>query len=362
MARRTQSVPDEGADQGPSPRSTYHLVGHAAAEDLFLQEFQNGKVPHAWLIAGPEGIGKATLAFRIARFVLQDQQDIDPTSLFVDPQAQVSKLIANDSHSNLLVLSRPWDPDKKRLKTAVTVNEVRKMHDFFGLAAGRRGWRVCIVDTADELNISAANALLKTLEEPPDNTLILLLASTPGRLLPTIRSRCRLLRLEALSTDHVAQLLREAGVTGLSEAQTDSIAKLSGGSIGQALRLVEHGGLELYGDMLAVLNTLPKLDELALDGLIGKVTKTSGDDAFQLAFSLLTGWLEALVIDPEQADVLQGEGALRERLRAGTSLPNWVDVWEEVRDLEQTCLGLHMDRKQTLQLAFQRVKDACKPT
>jgi len=359
MARAAQSQPDDLADDRFDPRQTYDLVGHEDAERSFLKDFQSGKLHHAWLITGPEGIGKATLAFRIARFLLQDDLNPQADTLTVGPDAPVSKLISSNGHSNLLVLSRPWDAEKKRLKTAVTVDEVRKMHDFFNLAAGRKGWRVCIVDTADDLNISAANALLKNLEEPPANTLILLLASTPGRLLPTIRSRCRFLRLDPLDETQLIEILRGAGLDGQSEQQLVSVARLAGGSVGQAIQLVEHNGLELYADMLAVLNTLPRLDELALDGFCAKVVKPQGDDTFRLVFSLLTGWLEILLTDPHKAEVLKDEQTLRHRLRENVSPNAWVDVWEEVRELERTCLGLHMDRKQTLNLAFQKIKQAC---
>ena len=342
-----------------NPRSTYSLIGHEEAERAFLQEFQSGKLPHAWLIAGPSGVGKATLAYRIARFVLKDDVALNTDSLSVDPNDQVSHLIEANSHSNLLVLSRPWDADKKRLKTAVTVNEVRKMHNFFGLAAGRNGWRVCIIDTADDLNISAANALLKTLEEPPAKTLILLLASTPGRLLPTIRSRCRMLRLGSLREDQVMDLLRDADMPGLKETQIAPIARLSEGSFGQALRLAEQNGLDIYGDILALLNTLPKLDEMALEGFTSKMAKAGADESFRLVFSLMTGWLETLVTAPQKAEILKGEGELRTRLLAASSLERWIDAWTDIRELERTCMGLHMDRKQTLQLAFQRIKEAC---
>lgn len=362
MARAASSKTDELPEDRLNPRFTNVLVGHERAERAFLQDFRAGKLHHAWLIAGPQGIGKATFAFRIARFLLQDKIDPQADTLSVDPNTPHAKLIANDSHSNLLVLSRPWDADKKRLKTALTVDEVRKMHDFFGLAAGRKGWRVCIIDTADDLNIAAANALLKTLEEPPANTLILLLANAPGRLLPTIRSRCRLLRLQALDETQLIGCLQEAGLTGYSDPQIAAMSRLADGSVGQAMRLAELGGLELYGDILSLLNTLPQLDELALEQFSAKVVKLPGDESFQLVFSLLTGWLETALIDPHKNEILKDETALRTRLLDASSPEAWVEAWAEIRELERTCLGLHMDRKQTLRLAFQKIKQACAST
>jgi len=359
MARATQTQADDVSEDRFDPRLTYNLVGHERAETAFLKDFQSGKLHHAWLIAGPEGVGKATLAFRIARFLLQDDPDPQKGTLAVVPDATVSKLIANGSHSNLLVLSRLWDAEKKRLKTALTVDEVRKMHDFFHLAAGRSGWRVCIIDTADDLNISAANALLKNLEEPPPNTLILLLASTPGRLLPTIRSRCRLIRLDPLDTPQLIQVLQDSGFDDHGQQELTAIADLSDGSVGRAIQLLEHDGLKLYGDILALLNTLPNLDEFALEGFCAKVLKAPGDETFRLMFSLLTGWLEDLLTKPDKVGVLKDEQMLRHRLLENTSLEAWIDAWEQIRELERTCLGLHMDRKQTIRLAFQKLKQVC---
>ncbi len=183
----------------PHPRDTFALFGQAQAERALLHEYRSGRIAHAWLIGGPAGIGKATLAYRMARFALAHP---DPkadavqraTSLAVPPDSPVARRVAGRAHPDLLVLEREPD-DKGKMRTVITVDQVRRTVGFFGSTAGEGGWRVCIVDSADELKYpEGSNALLKMLEEPPPRALFLVVSHAPGRLLPTIRSRCRVPR------------------------------------------------------------------------------------------------------------------------------------------------------------------------
>ncbi len=192
------------------PETATDWYGAPGAEEALLRSYRSGRMHHAWLLSGAKGIGKATLAFRFARFVLAnpDSSAVSPAAgLAIDPQSRAFRQVAAGAHPNLLVLRRPWDEQGKRYRTELTVGEVRRIQSFFGTTAGEKGWRICIVDTADELNISAANALLKMLEEPPENGLFLLISNRPGQLLPTIRSRCHRLDLKPLSDQAVRQAL-----------------------------------------------------------------------------------------------------------------------------------------------------------
>ena len=153
------------------PRVTAGLFGHRAAEMALLNAYRSGRIPHAWLIGGPQGIGKATLAYRMARFVLANSRPMAPSvqhaeSLALDPDYPVARQVAAGSHGGLLVLERGLN-DRGVMRTVITVDETRETISFFGSTAAVDGWRVCIVDTVDELNPNAANALLKILEEPP---------------------------------------------------------------------------------------------------------------------------------------------------------------------------------------------------
>jgi DNA polymerase III delta' subunit len=188
--------PREGPDH---PRLTATLEGHDAAERIVLDAWSQGRLHHAWMITGPQGIGKATLAWRIARFLLSHRRGDGPPprDLATDPGGEAARLIAARSHPDLFVLERQVNPDTGKLRQDIAVDDVRRVNAFFARTAAFGGWRVVIVDAVDDLNASSANALLKILEEPPPRAVFLLVAHAPGRALKTIRSRCRVLGLRA---------------------------------------------------------------------------------------------------------------------------------------------------------------------
>ncbi len=188
--------PREGPDH---PRLTATLEGHDVAERIVLDAWSQGRLHHAWMITGPQGIGKATLAWRIARFLLSHRRGDGPPprDLATDPGSEAARLIAARSHPDLFVLERQVNPDTGKLRQDIAVDDVRRVNAFFARTAAFGGWRVVIVDAVDDLNASSANALLKILEEPPPYAVFLLVAHAPGRALKTIRSRCRVLGLRA---------------------------------------------------------------------------------------------------------------------------------------------------------------------
>ncbi|MFY0691917.1 MAG: DNA polymerase III subunit delta' [Paracoccaceae bacterium] len=274
-------------DGAPHPRETPALIGQSVAEAAFLEAFTTGRMHHAWLITGPRGVGKATLAWRIARFLLAtpaaDAAANDmfgapppPESLDIDPGHPVNPRIAALSEPGLFLLRRPYDADKKRLRQQITVDEVRKLKGFFALSNTEGGRRVIIVDAADELNANAANALLKVLEEPPRDAIMLLVSHQPSRLLPTIRSRCRELRCAPLSAPDMAAALQAAGAD--TAGMTEALAELSGGSVGEALRLVNLDGIALYAALISVAKTFPQLDRPQAIAL-GELAATRGGEA-----------------------------------------------------------------------------------
>ncbi|MBV9239343.1 MAG: DNA polymerase III subunit delta', partial [Xanthobacteraceae bacterium] len=199
MSPRTS---DNESDEAPHPRDAFALHGHAEAEHDMLQAYRGGRMPHAWLIGGSPGIGKATLAYRMARFVLAHPDPTAPDvqaaqTLAVAPEHPVARRITAQAHSDLLALERTVG-DNGKLRTEIAVADVRRTIAFYGSTAGEGGWRICIVDSVDELNRFGTNALLKILEEPPARSLLFLLSHAPGQVLPTIRSRCRRLLLRPL--------------------------------------------------------------------------------------------------------------------------------------------------------------------
>uniref|UniRef100_UPI000E0DBED3 DNA polymerase III subunit delta' n=1 Tax=Alkalilacustris brevis TaxID=2026338 RepID=UPI000E0DBED3 len=268
--REIEDLPEPDRVEGaPHPRETLALVGQEAAEAAFLDAFNSGRQHHGWLLTGPRGVGKATLAWRIARFLLATPEstgdglfgdDAAPASLDVPADHPVVRRVAALSEPRLLLLRRAWDDERKpaRLKTVITVEETRRLQGFFGMSAADGGRRVVIVDAADEMNPNAANALLKLLEEPPAGATLLLVCHQPARLLPTIRSRCRELRLGTLDPAAMETALRAAQIEPGGDPA--ALAALSGGSVGEAIRMANLDGLALYARMIALFSDLPRLD------------------------------------------------------------------------------------------------------
>jgi DNA polymerase-3 subunit delta' len=285
-------APDQ-APGAPHPRQTERLFGQSGAEADFLTAFNANRLHHGWLLHGPRGIGKATLAWRIARFLLATP-DTQADGLFVAPPPIKTLDIAPDhpvAH-RLLAGGEPGlasitrSPNEKgRMRNEIVVDDVRKLNRFFGLSAADGGHRVVIVDTADDMNKNAANALLKMLEEPPARTTILLVSHQPSRLLPTIRSRCRGLRLSPLNPQDMQGALAATGVQ--MPDNTDHLFALAAGSVGDALRMANLGGLQIYSELVAILNSLPRLDRPRALALAEAAAGRGATDRFELLLNLI---------------------------------------------------------------------------
>jgi DNA polymerase-3 subunit delta' len=263
------------------------LFGHGEAEQQLLAAYRGGRMPHAWLIGGEAGIGKATLSFRMARFVFAHP---DPWSadvrnardLSVSPDHPVARRIIAQAHGDLLVLERTLN-DKGNLRRDIAVDDVRKTVTFFGSTAGEGGWRVCIVDCADDLNKEGANALLKILEEPPARSLLLVVSHSPARLLPTIRSRCRRLALRPLAHDDLMKAAATALGTDVSDTQVERAAALAQGGVARAISLYDGPSLALREKIAGMLAALPRTDGNALHALSDQLARA--DDAMYAGFT-----------------------------------------------------------------------------
>jgi len=344
----------------PPPRHNPVLVGHGDAQGALLDAWSSGRLAHGWLLSGPRGIGKATLAYRFARFVLAGGGAgglfaETAQSMEMDPQDPLFRRIAAGGHADLMVVEKSLDPKRKRIRDEIVVGDVRAIAPFMRLTTSEGGWRVVVVDCADDMNLNAANALLKILEEPPDKALLLLVSHAPSRLLPTIRSRCRALALQPLAEDQVAHLLSDHR-PDLAPADAASLARLAEGSPGRALRLADAGGLALYGDMVGLLDG--GLDVAALHGLAERVARPNARDAYTTLMELLSQWLVRLVRlgasggEVSGNQVIEGEGAVIERLLARASLEQWIEVWEKIGRLNVDVGRVNLDRKQVVITAF----------
>ena len=350
----------------PPWRNT-RLIGHDGAEKTMLTAQQSGRLHHAWLMTGPRGIGKATLAWRFARFLLAGQQGglfgDAPDSFDVPADAPGRSLIDARSHPDLFHLRRTLNPDTGRMRAEISVDDVRGLGDFMHMTPAMGKYRVAIVDSADEMNRNAANAVLKVLEEPPPNAVLLLVAHAPGRLLPTIRSRCRRLALHPLGADTVMQLLGDYAPDTKPDERT-ALASLAEGSIGRALELASAGSLGLYREMIDVLATLPDLDMARLHTFaerFGRRGEEANVDWRSLNY-LFDGWLKGLArhaaIGGEGAPVVPGEKGLQGRLLAAASLDRWMEAWDKIAHLLSRSDAVNLDRKQTVLGSFLALQSA----
>jgi DNA polymerase-3 subunit delta' len=323
----------------PEPRANPILLGHDAAEATVLEAILAGRMHHAWLITGPEGVGKATLAYRFARRLLAGRPD-EP-SLALDPGNPVFRRVAASSHADMLTIERAYDPKRKRMRTQIAVDDVRKINNFMSLTPAEGGWRVIVVDGADEMNQNAANALLKVLEEPPPRAILLLVCSSPGRLLPTIRSRCRRLRLGPLDDGTMNTLLAQY-LPLLSDDERSRLATLAEGSPGRALVMAEDEGLAIS---TLVDNLLANIPEFRLSkGYEIADQLVRSETGFSTFMDLLRAGVSSAVraaargqADPEQ-----------ERMVALRPIDAWGDLWHGLTRLQDETERFALDKRQAI--------------
>jgi DNA polymerase-3 subunit delta' len=350
-AAEMEAPPEADRLEGfPHPRETTALIGHEAAERLLAEALAGGRMHHAWLIAGPQGIGKATLAYRLARAALAEPGERSGSGdLAVPDDSRAARQVRALSHPGLLVIRRPWDDKAKRFATSIPVDEVRKLRAFLGHSAAQAAWRVVIVDEANELNVNAANALLKSLEEPPPRTVFLIVSSAPGRLLPTIRSRCRTLTLQPLASE----ALRAAATQALAAAEKDApgasdwpkLERLAEGSVGRLLGLWHAGGLELYDRIAALMGNLPRVDWRAVHSLSDELQPIAAQPRFELFFELLASELARLIRAEATGEGAADDRALAARLIGEERLASFAGLWERIGRNKAETLALNLDRK-----------------
>jgi DNA polymerase III subunit delta' len=317
-----------------APRETTVLHGQAEAERALLEAYRGRRFHHAWLIAGPAGIGKATLAYRMARFVLAHPDPRTPavqraTSLQVDADHPVARRIAAQAHGDLLVLERTINEKTNRLRQDIQVDDVRRTVTFFGSTAGEGGWRVAIVDAVDELNREGANALLKILEEPPRRAVLLLVSHSAARVLPTIRSRCRLLALRPLLAADVARAAATAIGEDAEAANIKAAAAAADGSVRRALAMLDGEALDLRNRITTLLERLPAVDPRALHSLGDRLY--SSDPATLAAFvDTVNAWLSARLAsgEPDRARIAR-----------------LAEIWERVNCSARDVETFNLERK-----------------
>jgi DNA polymerase-3 subunit delta' len=346
----TSDEPDR-LPNAPHPRETLALVGHATQERALLDALVSGRMHHAWLLGGPEGIGKASFAYRAARFMLAAGDPLrraaDAADLGLPETDPATRRIMARSHPDLHVLHRQAKPDGKGYTSNIPVDAVRRLLDRFGSSAAEGGWRVCIVDSAEDMDRSSGNALLKLLEEPPPRALFLIVAHAPGRMLPTIRSRCRLMSFDALPEAEVAEagrLALERMGGPFAAAALPRAAGLADGSVRRALTYVEPETLALVEAVRARLDALPGVDITALLALADDLAGKAGESDFWIMIETVQSWLS------DHLRAHAGAGPAR--------LAPLAEVWDKLARAAREVETYNLDRRPLVMTMFHDLSDA----
>ncbi|MEL7272573.1 MAG: DNA polymerase III subunit delta' [Pseudomonadota bacterium] len=326
----------------PLPAETTAVLGHDDALLHLKKAYGSGRMHHGWLLAGPRGIGKSATAFSMARHILSHPNPAtapgDHGPAAVDPS--VSAQIANGAHPNLLHLTRPWDAKAKRFKTKLTVDEIRQMHRFFGLTAGAGGWRICIVDAADDLNPNSANALLKMLEEPPKRTIIFVITHVVGGLLATIRSRCQVLNFKPLNAQHIDAITEKFDLVQ-DDVNRSRAAGLADGSVRKAIQLLQGGALEPYSafeKLMQARATGTAQEWMVVHKIAEQLSGAGKDETFRLFMDLAMGWIGNQVREAPAA--------------TPATLAGWAEVWDKATRSLTLAEAFNLDKKQVILSLF----------
>ena len=330
------------AEEVPHPREVFRLQGHEAAETAFEAARGRGRLHHAWLLTGTEGVGKATFAYRAARRLLGAPPDDRYGVLGADPEHPVSRQIIARAHPDLLMLERLGEDGKPR-KT-IPVDEARRLSEFFSKSPATAPHRVAIIDAADDLNINAANAVLKTLEEPPPSGVLLLVSHSPGRLLATIRSRCRRLAFQPLPESEVASFVQQH--TDANAEDSIRLARMSGGAPGRAWSLAAAGAVAIDDAAKELLRELPKVDEAMALSLADRFRGADGAVQFNLLFERLSERIHAQSL----ARAREGRGGL----------DRWAQAWETLQRLPREVDAVNLDRTDALFTALSELREAAR--
>ena len=333
------------------PKSNPTLLGHETQLSSLWADYESGKLAHGWLISGPRGIGKATLAYHFARGLLSGELEMDDSN-------PIFQRILADSHTDFRVIEPEYDPKKEEFAREISVEQAREIAQFMRLTPGESNWRVVIVDSIDQLNVNAANAILKILEEPPAQAILMLISHNPGKLLPTIRSRCRSLRLHPLEEKTFARVLR-ANAPDIDSSKFAALAELSDFSPGVAMELARQGALDMYAEILEIMAALPALPHKKLHDLANTIGTGSVHTQWALFSHLMLALIARITKQASGAPLsplMAGEGAALARLATLHSPAQWAARWQNTQEQLLLASARHLDYKQVIIAFFHSLK------
>jgi len=355
-----QPESDRAGDM-PHPRLQESLFGHKQAMEQMVAAAHSGAMHHAWLISGPKGVGKATLAWRFTRAVLARGLSACPDDLSLPADDKTFRLVAAMAHPDVIVLRRPWDAEKKKFKSELPVDDVRRLRSFFSRHPSFGNVQLAVIDCMDDMNLQAQNALLKILEEPPKAAILLLVAHTPGLLLPTIRSRCRMLQLRPLPQDTMREALQRLAPQADGD-QLELAATLAPGAPGQAAALAASGMTGAYQQILGVLATLPQLNHAMIHGLSEQFMKQFPDRGISgFSYLLSLAIQRHLRTQMGTASPLPAERQAFDRMGHALTAIRWSEICAGLQASEQRASALNQDKKQFVLNAFYSLDSAVRP-
>lgn len=339
----------------PHPRECETLIGHKSVEDQFMDSFNSGRFHHAWLLTGPKGVGKASFAYKAAKFLLTAEEGGGlfgpPENMDVSADHPAISLIHAGSHPGLTVLKCKYDEKGKKFFKNIRVDDVRTLSDFFGMTSTDGGWRVVIVDTADDMNVNSANAILKILEEPPAKTIFFLISHSPAKLLQTIRSRCRTLSFNALQDEQLEHVVAPF-MTNLEPQEMKALIALSEGSPGKAASLYSAGGIDAFLGILDIFDQFPNYNADKLHGLADLAAKKDNNALYQSLCELIPWWLSRLVRSSStgytDSTLLDQEKEIMSRLISRKPVPFWIEMWEKSNSVIERAEAINLDKKQVI--------------
>ena len=351
------------------PRLMDTCLGHEHVEREIIEQFENGRMPHGLIFTGQKGIGKATMAYRLARFLLK-QQSTDPnqdalfgaeetpsiqTDFNLPSDDPIFRQVASGGHPDLLTVEREYDSTKDKYKAQLAVDEVRKINPFLRMTASKDdGWRVVIVDDADTMNRNAQNAILKVLEEPPPRTCLILVCHRLGAMIPTIRSRAHTVSFKSLSIEHFTKLL-SVHENSQNTTLDQNLYDLAEGSVGKAIQYIEQDGLETLEEIITQFNDYPNWSWPKIHKLGDQMAKTGRDQAYS-NFAFLLPWVfsemikrkargQELTIPALQTNALQ-------QLYQQSSLETLLKICENLKEHFDRIERANLDKRQGVFGAF----------
>ncbi len=344
-----------------SPRENPGLTGHEEAQQTLVSAFKSNHFPHAWLLSGPEGIGKATLAYHFIRNVFAhglEKCSGDGQLMALDKLDPVFVQVSSLSHPDLLVLQRIRNPKSKAFYTVIRVDEIRSLTKFFGFTSGGGGWRFVVVDLAEDMNNNAANALLKILEEPPEKSVFFLISSAPTTLPTTILSRCQKLRMFPLLDEDLKRAVQDAFNNSLEHSvpegeQLTYALQKAGGSVRKALQYSVGNGLALDKQLGTLLARLPNMDYTLVHGLADRITVRGAEDDFQTVHTLLSSWMARQI----RTTVSGRVNETHSRLFPRQTITAWSELWQDMHREKAACLLLNLDRRTHIINMFAKIQE-----